>query len=224
MEILENYNPIYCQRQKKQYIDKFTIIGERHSGTNWLEKIIYARLQLHLTWECNSKHFIETMNFNKMASSDDILFICIVRNIYDWIGGFYKLPHHVDKDMTSDIKSFISLPWNCGDMDYFIFKDQRYNNIFHMRSTKLFFNYFCLPNIVNNLIIIRYEDLVQNTENIMSYISMVFDIPKANYKYSKHTLPRPKKLYIFNPEILDQIKLKTDWSIELYYKYYPKLT
>lgn len=217
----EIYNPIYYHRLQRYDINEFTIIGERHSGTNWLENLVLCRLNLPITFRFGSKHFIETHNHREMSMANHTLFICICRNIYDWIGGFYRLPHHVDISLCNSLVDFISSQWNCNDIDYLIYKNNKYKNIFDLRSTKLFYYYFCLPLIVNNLLIIKYEDLMTNPENIIDYISIHFNLIKSNGKYSKVTLPKIKHPYKFSKIIIDKININTDWSMENYYRYYP---
>ena len=63
-------------------IKKYTIYGERCSGTNYLENIIDINFDVNLTWEYGHKHFFGHQD-NKLKNSDDTLFICIVRNLPD---------------------------------------------------------------------------------------------------------------------------------------------
>ena len=63
-------------------LNKFTIYGERCSGTTYLEQIINLNFKADITWEYGWKHFF---GFHDLTNSDDTLFICIVRNPYDWI-------------------------------------------------------------------------------------------------------------------------------------------
>ena len=75
-------------------IKKFTIYGERCSGTNYLKNLILANFDVNLTWEYGWKHFF---GFNEIESKDtnDVLFICIVRNLPDWINSFFREKHHM---------------------------------------------------------------------------------------------------------------------------------
>ena len=38
-------------------MQKFTIYGERHSGTNFLQKVICENFRLKITWDFGWKHF-----------------------------------------------------------------------------------------------------------------------------------------------------------------------
>lgn len=214
-----SYQPISYQ-QYSSNIQEYTILGERHSGTNWLERLVSTRLKLPLTWRFGSKHFIDSLNPNLMASAQNTLFICVTRNIYDWIGGFFKLPHHVDTTIAFDIDKFLLSEWKnqCFDNHYFLHKP--YKNIFDLRANKLIFYFTFLPNIVDNMLIIRYEDLLIDPELIINFISDIYSIDKTTKKYSKLIVPRKKSHYKLKNRILQIIDNNTDWSIEYNYKYY----
>ena len=73
-------------------INKFTIYGERCSGTNFLEKAIAENFDIKVTWEYEWKHFF---GFNKCLNSQDTLFIGVIRDPFDWLFSFHKNPHHI---------------------------------------------------------------------------------------------------------------------------------
>ncbi len=219
MDKVDLYNPIYHQQYgDKKNICKFTIIGERHSGTNWLERILVSRLQLPLTWEYGSKHFINPSP-NHLASGDDTLFVCITRNIYDWIGGFFRLPHHVDKSLTNNLHDFLLYEWKSDIIDKNYWTNKPYKNIFELRKSKLEFIHTLLPYIVQNIVVTRYEDLCVDPEILVSFISDNFGINKTDYKYYRWTKPKPKPSYLFDRDILEIINHNTNWHIEQYFNY-----
>ena len=218
------FNPIlYEHIIDYRPIKRFTILGERHSGTNWIERIVLSRLELELTWEFGSKHFIKNTNWTTLNKGHDVLFICITRNIYDWIHGFYKLPHHVGSNIKCDKYKFMLSQWDSGQEDYNFINNKPYENIFHMRKSKLEFYIDFLPNIIYNMIIIRYEDLLINPENIVSFISDKFGIPKTNKEYGRMTSPRYKQPYKIKSDIFDIISNNTDWITECRFNYFPRL-
>ena len=45
-------------------IKKFTIYGERCSGTNYLENLILVNFDVNLTWEYGWKHFLVLMKLS----------------------------------------------------------------------------------------------------------------------------------------------------------------
>lgn len=226
MATVGQFNPVYFQSTPQAgSIYNYTIFGERHSGTNWLEKIIYCRLNLPLVnnWGNNtSKHFIRYLDWSKLTNAHNTLFICITRNIYDWIGGFYKLPHHVDANICGSRHQFITSTWLSGDQDYNFITNKPYHDIFDMRKSKFIFYYEYLSMLVDNLLILKYEDLLINPENTITFISDQYHLKTTTKNYSSFILPRKKIPYRFASNIKEIINSRTDWRIENIYGYYPK--
>ena len=63
---------------------KYTIYGERCSGTNYLENIMDLNFDVEITWEFGWKHFFGFHDEVLRNHSDDTLFICIIRDPVDW--------------------------------------------------------------------------------------------------------------------------------------------
>lgn len=218
MEILDQYNPVLSTSCNIKPT-KFTIIGERHSGTNWIERIVNNQLRCELTWEFGSKHFVNP-NPNLLAGANDCLFVCITRNIYDWIGGFYKLPHHVDSSILKNMQTFLLSEWKSSVYDNDYLTNKPYKNIFELRKHKLKYISLFLPFIVSNVICIRYEDLLIQPSNIIDFISDKYQIKKTNKKYGKFIGIRNKKSYTLKPNIIEIIDNNTDWETEKFFGYY----
>ena len=165
-------------------IKKFTIYGERCSGTTYLEALIRTNFDVKITWEYGWKHFFG-FDEEKLKESEDTLFICIVRNPVDWINSFYRKQHHWylknNKRLSNIQKLYYFLNkefWSCNDndtknilneimKDRNIYTNNRYKNIFELRHTKLKYIIEDLPKKVKNYIFIRYEDLLNNFINTM---------------------------------------------------------
>lgn len=162
---------------------KFTILGERCSGTNYLESLITKNFDVKVTWEYGWKHFF---GFNDLANSDDTLFIGIVRDPHTWMNSLWREKHHLQPGLRSNIKSYLNEEfWSYYDAikhkstglygkermeDRNIYTGQRYENIFEMRKTKLKYLIEDMPNKVKNYILIRYEDLISNFEETINKI------------------------------------------------------
>ena len=80
-------------------INKFTILGERCSGTGFLEQVMTHNFKLSLTWKYGWKHFF---GFNDYKDSEDTLFIGIVREPYSWINSLYRKPWHLEYFINED--------------------------------------------------------------------------------------------------------------------------
>ena len=174
-------NELFTESNNK--IRKVQIYGERCSGTNYLENLISSNFDVDLTWEYGWKHFF---GFNELKNSDDTLFICIVRNLHDWINSFYKEKHHIPLKYKTNMsqkekldeflnKEFWSFDDNNNKLDITkeimedrnMYTKKRYKNIFELRHTKLKFMIEDLPKKVNNYLFIKYEDLIYDFNNTM---------------------------------------------------------
>lgn len=124
---------------------KFTIYGERCSGTNYLENLILANFDVEITWQYGWKHFF---GFNDLSNSDDCLFVGIVRNPYDFINSFFREKHHLPFKLRENKYNFLNNEFysfvdNYGNTDETkeimkdrnIYSGERYKNIFQMRHT-----------------------------------------------------------------------------------------
>lgn len=192
---------------------KYTIYGERCTGTNYLQNLIDINFDAEITWDYGWKHFFGSninngwYHFNKfkdgdeiidnyiyneycLDKSDDVLFICITRDIIPWLNSFYREMHHLplkynnkltDKEKINDflnneIYSFNDYN-NNRDIskelmeDRNIYTGDRYKNIFELRYIKNKYLQEDLPNKVKNYIFIRYEDLINDFENTMKRIT-----------------------------------------------------
>jgi hypothetical protein len=187
-------------------LKKFTIYGERNSGTNYLEQLINLNFDVELTWEYGWKHFF---GFNDLSNSDNTLFIGIVRNPYDWINSMYRHPYHFSKEITHNLESFLTYPIisyhdNGNEIleDKNIFnQNERFKNIFDLRYIKLKFLIDEMPNKVKNYILIKYEDLLYNFEKTMFLIKTKGLLVRNNIKFPlniKNDSKNKKKLFIRN--------------------------
>ena len=177
-------------------VNKFTIYGERSSGTNYLESLMVNNFDVSITWDYDWKHFF---GWHSLNNSDDTLFIGIVRNPVDWLNSFYKKPYHLPPQLCPKQlhpkwknnvqlqainhntnaynflnKEIYSLHYdndskeNMNDRN--MYTKKRYTNIFEMRHTKLKFLMKDMPNKVKHYIFIKYEDLMHKFEETMKRI------------------------------------------------------
>lgn len=179
---------IHLYRSKYEYIDKFQLYGERHSGTNFLENSIKHIFGLPQTSFFGFKHFMGFAKPEKIAYERHTLFIGIVRNPYDWILAMNFLPHHVPKNNKKDLLSLINNEWysvnNTGgeilsDRNFTTSQKNpsRYKDIFELRKTKTNFLAHTLPTIASNYVFITFESLILNYKNIMNTIGYRFNLP-----------------------------------------------
>mgnify|MGYP000026464975 CR=1 FL=1 len=212
-------------------IKKYTIYGERCSGTNYLENIIDINFDVNVTWEYGWKHFFGHQE-NKLKNSDDTLFICIVRNLPDWINSFYREMHHLplryQKNMSEEekIDEFLNKEfYSINDdehnyktydkelmLDRNMYTGERYKNIFELRHTKIKWMLEDLPNKVKNCVFIKHEDLENDFENTLLKIkdkglevkeNIEFPLNTKIYKNNKKNFYKKKKNTISDELIIN---------------------
>ena len=185
-----------------QIIKKFAILGERCSGTNFLEESITNNFNIEYTAEYGNKHFFCYNNYD-MNSTKETLFIGIIRNPIYWINSFSKELYHVP-EINKNINNFLfnefySVEEKFKNTDYLstnIFvmnnnlnstpklnhKDlnytngKKYTNIFELRKVKNNFLMNVMPNKVQNFILINYEDLLFNYTQTLRLIMDKFGL------------------------------------------------
>ena len=214
-------------------LQKYTIFGERCSGTNYLENIINMNFDVTVTWEYGWKHFFGFQD-NSLKNSDDTLFICIVRNLPDWINSFYRTPHHVpkykkmlckekrlDEFLNKEFYSVFDKDQTERMEDRNIYTGERYKNIFELRHTKLNWMLEDLPNKVENCIFIRHEDLINDFEKTLLKIKDMGLEVKKNINFPLNTTFYKKTNSIFKiktNDISNEFILSNPNIIKLYEK------
>lgn len=206
-------------------IDKITILGERCTGTNYLEGLIKLNFNVEITWEFGWKHFF---GFSDYQNSDNVLFIGTHRNLLDWLNSFYiehyHLPDHLRYDKGCNPSDFLekefysyyddnnSPKYGLEIMeDRNIYTKERYKNILEMRSIKLKFLFNDMHHKVKNYKLISYENLVENWSSFILNINEEFKIELLNpepinwERYKKTDQPYKnikKREKIFNYEMV----------------------
>lgn len=217
IKVLTNHQPI----------TKYTIFGERHSGTNLVAECMFYHSDIPLTYEYGWKHFFGFCDESILQKEKSTLFICITRNPYDWLLAMRKMPYHVTHlDKTSE--SFFLEEWYSNDSGTEILEDrnyttkERYKNIFDLRSNKLRYLYYVLPKIVENLLIVDYNKLVNHPKIFFDTLQQSFNIIYSTSKFRKVYFSEPKKYSITN-SLLHIFNSNIDWSIESDFGYAPKM-
>ena len=210
-------------------ITKFTIYGERCSGTNYLQKLIENNFDVNVTWEYGWKHFFGSDN---LKNSDNTLFIGITKNPYDWLNSFYRDQHHLPPEFKNIHcylnNEFYSVDENGIELmnDRSMYTKQRYKNIFDMRQSKLTYLIKDMPSLVKNYILITHEELLYDFKNTMNRIRqkglpVKKNIPfPLNYstdvKTNRHFIKDSKPNHISKEQIKGKINM--NWEQKLGYK------
>jgi hypothetical protein len=173
-------------------IKYFTIYGERCSGTNFLMSAIQENFNIEFTAKYAWKHFYGHYQFENSEEEDETLFIGIIRNPITWIDSFYNKMHHIPKENKKNIMSFLfnkfySVYDNLNEImeDRHILTKERYKNIFEMRNVKIDYLINDMKTKVKNYILIRYEDLRDNYDNVLDFFKNKFNLNSKFNVYKK---------------------------------------
>ncbi len=207
---------------------KFVILGERCSGTNFLEEALTQNFDITYTSEYGNKHFF--CNNNYTTACEDTVFIGIVRNPIYWLNSFSKELYHIpsinkslrnflfnefysvfdeqqNKKSMMDFNIFsnnVSEPINPKDLNYL--NGNKYKNIFEMRKLKNHYLMNIMPRKVKNYILINYESLLYNYDATLNTLQSKFDLVKKNDTYVKIKNYKKSDTYNFKQQRLITFK------------------
>lgn len=205
-------------------IKNFAILGERCSGTNFLEEAILNNFNINYTAEYGNKHFF---CYNNYKNSNNTLFIGIIRNPIYWINSFSRELYHVPEINRKNINNFLynefysvedEVDTNKNILDNNIFKfnnkfythkykinpkdlnylnGKKYKNIFELRKVKNDFLINVMPKKVKNYILINYEDLLFNYDDVLQKIKLSFNLVQKNNEFIKIKSYKKSNTYNF---------------------------
>jgi hypothetical protein len=197
---------------------KITIYGERCSGTTYLEELLLLNFNIKVTWEYGWKHFF---GHNDLSNTDDVLFIGIVRNLYDWVNSLYREKHHLMGYLTKNVETYLTNTVCSFENNKEIMEDRNwetnemYKNIFELRCSKNKFLIKQMPKLVKNYCLITYDDLKNDFINIMNKLknkglevknNINFPLNITYYKNIKNSKFVKKNNEISNETIYNKIK------------------
>jgi hypothetical protein len=217
---------IYKRNMSCPSIVQYTIFGERHSGTNFLQNILSEYFtDISITWEYGWKHWFGFTKHEKIIRSPRTLFIGIVRNPYNWICAMDKEPYHmpIQKNMRSLLlKQWISTDSNNKEIlfDRNYYTGKAYKNIFELRRYKIHYLRQILYNICDNYVLLRYEDLLDNLSLNIQSIAEIFSINKVDIL--SNIVVNKKQDYEISDNNKNIIDTNIDWTIENTIGYYKR--
>ena len=208
------------------YIDRFTIYGERHCGTNFLEACVKEQFGLDVTYRFGWKHFFGFTKPEVIMYNRQILFIGIVRNPYDWIMANIKLKHHIPPENRTSTIDFLTKEWYSIDnwtkkeimQDRNYITKERYKNIFELRKYKIIYLSQYMPMYAANYVLMSYDSFVRNHMNFLNIIGE---------KFRLKTISKPPQVHINDPYFVPQdikeiIESNIDWDLEASVGYFRK--
>jgi len=174
-------------------VRKFTILGERNSGTHFLQYAIMFNFPLE--YIRYSKHFF---GHEELPNDDDLLTIGIVRDPVEWINSYFRRLHYIPPQNKSNIHNFLfnefysirDIKEDIESKGYEIMEDrhyetgERYKNIFELRQMK---NKFLmnLDSKLKHYILVRYEDLRDHFDETLDKLKNQFGLIPYKSEYTK---------------------------------------
>lgn len=155
------------------------LIGERHSGTNYLENFLKANLisEYH-TFDhnlFNYKHWFQFPGRFSLVKRMDTLVIAVFRNPYDWLLAMHGVCWHCAYFETLPFSQFLTAVWKLppsyqpehrsvgDDEEQFVevnpVDQGHFSNVYEMRITKIL-NFLNLTSSVWRSEVVRYEDVL----------------------------------------------------------------
>jgi hypothetical protein len=205
-------------------ITKFAILGERCTGTNFLEESMTHNFSLEYTATYGNKHFF---CYNNYTNSDDTLFIGIIRNPIYWLNSFSCELYHIPEINRNNLHNFLfnefysvedevdtnkpvfgknvfnlnskyyTYQYKLNEKDLNYITGKKYNNIFELRKVKNDFLLNVMPKKVKNFILINYEDLLFNFNEVLGNIKAQFNLTQKYSTFLKVKKYKKSETYNF---------------------------
>lgn len=222
-------------------IKDFYIYGERCSGTNYTmgvfkdvtglpNKSTFERPH-HYGWKHFFYHPRFTENIKSGTSyesnkntyySNDILFVCIVRDPYDWLHSLFRKRIHLPVELSKNMEDFLLKEYwstervsvndkpeteNLNDRNY---GGERFKNIFEARKEKCNYLFHVVPKLVKNYVFVNYTEFLKDRTAFMKTVCDDFNL---NYNENYPTI-RNTSYPVENKEIKMIIDDNLDWTLE----------
>lgn len=219
-------------KKNNSKIKRFTIMGERCSGTNYIQKLFLKNVfNADITWNYGWKHWFGFYDFKNDEYENETLFIGIIRDPIEWINSLYANKHHIPTE-NYDIDNFLFNKWYSIDnegneinYENTIYRDINYitnknfKNIFELRKLKNEYLKSILPNKVHNYVLINYDNFMLHPEKNFNALCDYFSLSYEKIEnielncYDNATLFRKREL-IISKHYIDKIKENLDLEQE----------
>lgn len=196
-------------------ISKVVILGERVSGTSFMQSLITYNTNLKVDQTFGHKHFLQdTVKISK-TDTTDTLFLFITRDIMEWLQSFNNNTFHADLPIRrcTDFSKFIRMEWKCiedetsgvSQLDPKYGKEmmcerdhssgERYQNVIKMRTGKIRHLLVDVGCYVENFEHVKYEYIRDNPERWLIDLSNKYDIILKPYRPVKSVRGKGKVAY-----------------------------
>jgi len=177
-------------------ITRVCILGERVSGTCFIQTLLSSNSKIKLEKSYGHKHFFQDVDMICNKDTTNVLFVFVTRDIVSWLSSMKNTPYHTDLPIRrcTDFSKFIRMEWVCiydktsgtsdKDKKYGTeminerdpYTGERFENIIKMRTSKID-HCMAIGKIVENFIHVKYEDVNEDPEKFIRDLSEKFNIP-----------------------------------------------
>jgi hypothetical protein len=213
-------------------LQTYNIKGERCSGTNYLQKLIEINLGVPYKDDIGWKHgWCGYFNKNEKLLKS-FLTIIIFRNPFDWLRSLYLIPHHIKgtkdsiwEDPKPTFSEFIrseSIETIEIEHSLLLSRHPFYltnpKNILELRKWKI--EYFLnLKNVLPHTYYLKYEDLNQDPEKIITeinnkYFNIDFEFKNWTRYKTEDEKYVPKKYFDISEDDYSYLVENIDWELE----------
>lgn len=200
-------NPFQLKREGP----KVQVFGAFNTGTNLMVKLLNNFFQTQIPKEGSTrkwKHTLDVKNFPRLFH------ICMIKNPFSWFQSVIKESYLIEWDKKKKLLHQSVIMRGEGN-------PQRFSSI-----SKLWLHYYISylefsKNNKYNVLVIPFEEMIYDTDNLYQFISDVFKTPiPINYEEIKEkTMARPAKPH-GHCHTLNQVKEKT--KLEFLFSKYSK--
>ena len=167
-------------------ITKICVVGERVSGTCFVQSLLTSNTNLKSVSTYGHKHFYQDIDLIRKTDTSDTLFVFVSRDILEWLSSFKENTFHADKPLRNckDMSSFLRMEWKCiydttsgtaetsaqYGQEMMFERDpsdgKRFVNVVKMRNSKLR-HFLSIRDHVENYVHARYEDVRDDPEKFV---------------------------------------------------------
>lgn len=188
-------------------ITKVCVLGERVSGTCFVQALLTQNTNLKPVSPYGHKHFYQDTELLRKTNTSDTLFVFITRELVDWLNSFKNNTFHADKPIRNcrDMSSFLRMEWKCifdrtsgtpetsSDYGKEMLCERnpvdgtRFKNVIQMRNSKMR-HFLGIEELVDHFVHVRYEDVRDEPSVFLEGVSSLFSIPKTTVFQSVDTV------------------------------------
>lgn len=171
------------------------ILGERVSGTCFVQSLVTSNTRLKLNASYGHKHFFQDVDRLYTEDTSHVLFVFVTRDVASWLSSMCNTPYHADLSIRNckDFSRFIRMEWSCihdrtsgvSELDKRYgtemmnerdpYTGERFKNVIHMRTSKID-HCMAIGKIVQNFVHVRYEDVRDDPEGFVSDLASGFGL------------------------------------------------